>query len=43
VIEVLAALLVCAELAGTIAFAAGGRSEQVVEAAPARTPLPQAR
>jgi hypothetical protein len=40
-IPALAALIVCAELAGTIAFVAHDRSQQVVEAAP--TPLPQAR
>jgi hypothetical protein len=43
-VPVLAALLLCAELAGTIAFlAAEDRSPQVVEAVPAPTALPRAR
>jgi hypothetical protein len=40
VIRVLAVSIVVAELAGTIAFLRAHRSEQVVEAAPAPTPLP---
>jgi hypothetical protein len=44
-IPVLAALLVGAELVGTVGFLAARGSEPVVEveAAPAPTPLPQAR
>jgi hypothetical protein len=40
-LHVLAAIVLCAELVGTIAFVSGdGDSQQVVEAAPAPTPTP---
>lgn len=39
-IPALAAIVVCAELAGTIAFLRADRSEQVVEATPPPVALP---